>query len=341
MDNGFVYNNKRYYREGLTLTLGATATTGYTAVFSANGTVIDGETYTVNSTDGDVTVSVEWTENVLTLLNNDSAQPEGSKNADIIAAAEASGKTYNRVTLQGRTLTKNNEWNTLCLPFSLTKEQIAASPLAGATIKTMDNTSSGTRLDNDGTLTLKFNTVYDPTDAPSGGIEAGKPYIIKWTTTGDDIVNPTFSGVTISSTTPTAAVSTDGKVTFVGQYSPFSIVESGATGSDEGNKNEILLMTKGNKIGYSKNPRTLNCFRCHFYVPTNGGQQAHSIEVDFGEGEATSVASMEDEFATPHSALQRRWKMEDVYYTLDGRKLEGKPTAKGMYIVNGRKVIIK
>lgn len=33
--------------------------------------------------------------------------------------------------------------------------------------------------------------------------------------------------------------------------------------------------------------------------------------------------------------------MEDVYYTLDGRKLEGKPTAKGMYIVNGRKVIIK
>ena len=36
-----------------------------------------------------------------------------------------------------------------------------------------------------------------------------------------------------------------------------------------------------------------------------------------------------------------RGKREDVYYTLDGRKLEGKPTAKGMYIVNGRKVIIK
>ena len=36
-----------------------------------------------------------------------------------------------------------------------------------------------------------------------------------------------------------------------------------------------------------------------------------------------------------------RSKMEDVNYTLDGRKLECKPTAKGMYIVNGRKVIIK
>ena len=149
------------------------------------------------------------------------------------------------VTLQGRTLTKDGNWNTLCLPFSLTEEQIAASPLAGATIKTMDNTAGGTRLDRgNGTLTLKFNTV----DA----IEAGKPYIIKWDGDGtNNIVNPVFQGVTISSTTPTAVESWDWNVTFVGQYSPFSIVNSGATGDNEGNKNEILLMTKGNKIGYS------------------------------------------------------------------------------------------
>jgi len=30
-----------------------------------------------------------------------------------------------------------------------------------------------------------------------------------------------------------------------------------------------------------------------------------------------------------------------AYYTLDGRKLDGKPTKKGVYIVNGRKVVIK
>ena len=228
------------------------------------------------------------------------------------------------VTLQGRTLTKDGNWNTLCLPFSLTEEQIAASPLAGATIKTMDNTAGGTRLDRgSGTLTLKFNTV----DA----IEAGKPYIIKWDGDGtNNIVNPTFSGVTISSTTPTAVESRDWNVTFVGQYSPFSIVNSGATGDNEGNKNEILLMTTGNKIGYSKNPRTLRCFRCHFYVPADSGERlARNIEVDFGEGETTSLSE------------ELRVKSEDVYYTLDGRKLEGKPTAKGMYIVNGRKVIIK
>ena len=223
------------------------------------------------------------------------------------------------VTLQGRTLTKDGNWNTLCLPFAV--NSFAGTPLEGATVKELDATLSSLA---GNTLTLKFK------DATS--IEAGKPYIIKWTTTGDDIVNPVFQGVTISSTTPTAVESYDHTVTFVGQYSPFSIVESGATGDNEGNKNEILLMTTGNKIGYSKNPRTLKCFRCHFYVPTSSGEfTARNIEVDFGEGEATSVASMED----------GRSKMEDVYYTLDGRKLEGKPTAKGMYIVNGRKVIIK
>ena len=255
-----------------------------------------------------------------TLMGVDVLQ-DAATNDVAALATRLDGKQTN-VALSGRTLTKDGNWNTLCLPFSLTEEQIAASPLAGATIKEMAMTSN---LDANGVLTLNFSTVT--------AIEAGTPYIIKWTTTGDNIVNPTFSGVTISSTTPTAVVSNDKKVTFVGQYSPFSIVESGATGSDEGNKNEILLMTKGNKIGYSKNPRTLKCFRCHFYVPTSSGEYfARNIEVDFGEGETTSLS---EELRVKSEELTGSW------YSLDGRKLEGKPTAKGMYIVNGRKVIIK
>ena len=155
--------------------------------------------------------------------------------------------------------------------------------------------------------------------------------------TGNETPN---SSESINSTTPTPVESSDHTVTFVGQYSPFSIVNSGATGDNQGNKNEILLMTKGNKIGYSKNPRTLKCVRCHFYVPTNGGQQAHSIEVDFGEGETTSL-SEELRVKSEECNATLRSLVEEVWYSLDGRKLDGKPTAKGMYIVNGRKVIIK
>ena len=43
------------------------------------------------------------------------------------------------VTLAGRTLWKDNSWNTLCLPFSLTAEELAASQLSGYTgLKELD-----------------------------------------------------------------------------------------------------------------------------------------------------------------------------------------------------------
>ena len=36
-----------------------------------------------------------------------------------------------------------------------------------------------------------------------------------------------------------------------------------------------------------------------------------------------------------------RTAMSDVWYTINGVKLDGKPTAKGLYIVNGKKTVIK
>ena len=253
------------------------------------------------------------------------ALADNADNSSLIATAATSGETLD-VTLVGRTLTKDGYWNTLCLPFSLTAEQIAASPLAGATIKTMDNSNTGTSLSDVGALTLKFNTV----DA----IEAGKPYIVKWETTGDNIVNPTFSNVTISSTTPTPVENYDQKVTFVGQYSPFSIVANDALlGDNQGHKNEIIMMATQNNLGYSQTTRQLKCFRCHFYVPANDGElSARSIVVDFGDGETTEIGTINN---------NRETIANNQWYTLDGRKLTGKPTTKGVYIHNGRKEVVR
>lgn len=36
-----------------------------------------------------------------------------------------------------------------------------------------------------------------------------------------------------------------------------------------------------------------------------------------------------------------RLPAENVYYTIDGRKLQGKPTKRGLYIINGKKVVIR
>ena len=97
------------------------------------------------------------------------------------------------VTLSGRTLYMDGDWNTLCLPFALSAEQIAASPLAGATIMELDGTSSDL---TNGTLTLNFNDAKE--------MVAGRPYIVKWpiartiSTTGDwhDFVEAVAGGNT-------------------------------------------------------------------------------------------------------------------------------------------------
>lgn len=79
------------------------------------------------------------------------------------------GKTWN-VTLSGRTIYSDGDWNTLCLPFNMSESQIASSPLAGYTIKSLDGENS--YLDGNGKLTLRFIT--------ATAIVAGRPYIVKW-----------------------------------------------------------------------------------------------------------------------------------------------------------------
>lgn len=81
--------------------------------------------------------------------------------------------TYS-VMLVDRTLYKDGGWNTLCLPFGM--NDLNGTPLDGATVKTLSSTGLG----NDGTLTLNF------TDAT--GLEAGRPYLVKWDLTTPDLI---------------------------------------------------------------------------------------------------------------------------------------------------------
>ena len=250
----------------------------------------------------------------LVLANN-------GNNSDAINAVVANGGKYD-VTLSGRTLTKNDQWNTLCLPFDVT---IASSPLAGATVKKLNATNSNLTA---GTLTLTFDT-------ESTTMTAGTPYIIKWES-GDNITNPVFSGVTITSAAPTEVESADGKVKFVGQYDPFTIGDK-SNGTFDGDLNEILFVGSNSQIGYSAVTRTLKCFRAHFWVKPNGdgSSSASSFVLDFGE-ESTGIREIET-----YGTNEANGPYRTAWYTLDGRKLSGKPTAKGLYIHGGRKTVIK
>ena len=234
------------------------------------------------------------------------------------------------VTLSGRKLWKDGDWNTLCLPFNVT---IADSPLAGAIARPLNSASiSGS------TLTLTFG------DAVTT-LKAGTPYIIKWIADANyvdddehNIVNPVFSGVTIDATELNYdnAAEGDARVRFIGTYSSTTF-----TAAD----NSILLLGGENKLYYPAAGAGIGSCRAYFKIG-DGAQLARSLtsfSIDFGEGDnATGIINVSAETRNIADGWFSDQQSEcGVAFSLDGRKLSGKPTAKGLYIVNGKKVIVK
>ena len=231
----------------------------------------------------------------ITLANN-------SDNASVIEANN--GKLVN-VTLSDRTLYKDGSWNTLCLPFSLTAAQVT-NQLDPGSLMTLQSSSF-----SNGTLTLTF--------APANTIEAGKPYIIKWTS-DSPLESPTFTGVTIANAT--ANVNTD-KVDFIGIYSPLNITEA---------DNTKLYLSKDNTLYYPNAAMTIGAFRAYFQLK---GITAADLP------QSAIVLNFDAEGTTDLNSLTPALSQGEGVYTLDGRKLNAMPTQKGVYIVNGKKVVIK
>ena len=227
------------------------------------------------------------------------------------------GMTAKSVKLDERTLYKDTKWNTLCLPFSLTEKQLAdiACPLAGADIRTLSSATF-----SDGTLTLNFSA-----EGTVKSITAGTPYLVKWEE-GDDIIDPTFNDVTIAYAYHPVET---GVVTFSGNFNPV-----GCSAGD----NTMLYLGAGNKLYYPNATMTINSFRAYFQL--NNGITAgdpsspnaiRAFVLNFGD-EETGILS---------TTNFTNFTNSDAWYSLDGRKLNGKPTTKGLYINNGRKVVIK
>ena len=248
-----------------------------------------------------------------------------SNDALISEMATYSSKSFS-VTLCGRTLYKDGKWNTLCLPFDVT---VGSDVMASATAMTLNGETSGFN-STTGELTLNFTNVAD-----GSTIAAGTPFIAKWT--GSNVTDPVFSGVTVRSTTAGSVTSTDGYVTFVGTFSPKNI--------GEGGDNTILYLGSGNKLYWPSSAKDINSFRAYFQL-NNGltagipdpsgdgsGSGVRAFNLNFGDDDATGIFS---------ATLNDKGQMiNDKWYSLDGRKLSGKPTKKGLYINNGKKVVIK
>lgn len=107
---------------------------------------------------------------------------------------------FTQVTIN-RVLYRDGYFSTLCLPFDLSEAQIAASELAECELYSFGSAEyTGT--------TLKLGIVEETS------IEAGKPYLIRWTTAGPDITALNFGNVTITASEGTEVAANN--VKFVG-----------------------------------------------------------------------------------------------------------------------------
>jgi len=183
-----------------------------------------------------------------------------------------------------------------------------------------------------GTLSMNFTEDKDNLTA----IQAGVPYIVKWTPVdgyvNDDahnIVNPVFTDVIVSNTT--ANVSTD-CVDFVGTYSPTDIYTADKTNLYLGGGNTLYYpWADGMEHYYVKANRAYFQLKNELTAgdPASG---VRAFNLNFGDGEASGITTTNYTNLTNYS---------DAWYTVNGVKLDGKPTKAGLYINNGRKIVIK
>lgn len=211
---------------------------------------------------------------------------------------------------------KAGEWNTICLPFKMTKTQV--EDVFGADVEIMKYTGYTAEIDMNtfipSSLTINFANY---TLNPFVSLVAGTPYLIK--TNVEGIESFTVDNVNIvTSTEDVSGAETnyqlDGKFkgTFVKTVVP-----------------DKCLFISGNKFYYSVGLTNIKAFRGWFELRAVLDEvisTAAPVYINVG-GETTKVEGLTID------------QMDDNYYTLDGRLV--KTPGKGVYIKNGKKVIVK
>ena len=192
--------------------------------------------------------------------------------------------------------TPKNGWNSICLPFEATNDQM-------------------TQIFGEGWKAYYFSS-YDGTSLKfqkATFFRAGVPFLIyiESARTGDA---PVLTNVTIKAAE--ASNDTQNGAIFQGTYAPM------AAGTLTG-KYGVIPAT--GKIVKGDATTTMKGFRAYFELPANS--TAPTISID---GETTGIEHIE------HGTLNI-----EHYYDLQGRRTQTSNLNRGLYIVNGKKVVIK
>lgn len=216
-------------------------------------------------------------------------------------AATLSFNAQNDVDVQLKRSLSPAQWNTFCVPFTISEDVIAEKFGAGTLVYTFGSM-------NGNVMNFKASTT----------IEAGKPYIVKPTKT---VVDPTFTGVNIVESDPVK--SGENGFFMQGTYGAKTDLTTDGTN---------LFLGEGNKFYKPAGATTarMKGLRAFFIVPQGTNLAALRANID---GATTSI----DEFATvvEQPTDNRIYNLQGQFV---GTSFEG---LHGVYVQNGKKVLVK
>lgn len=300
----------------LTLTLKADASLAVGSDYDVNVTKVtfqeqvDGSVKDINLNDFTFKVTIGEPVDTRTILDeNSTVEPVAETNANI------------RV----RRIINAGEWSTICLPFAMTAEQVKAS--FGEDVELADfNGINTTYADDETTVTgikVKFNTV--------SAIEANHPYIIKvseaiseFTVDNVDIVVEEMPSVDKDEYRTGSGTKKDPYVylynSFVGSYLNQTVVP------------DLCLFLSDNKFWYSVGTTEMKGFRAYF--------DFYDVlsEVEGAESRIMIIRD-EDEALNINASLKLEIPKPQKIFNLNGQLVT--TPRKGVYIMNGKKIVVK
>ena len=335
-------NPANYTIESEAITLNAPTKDGYTFAGWFDNAEFTGSavtTITAGST-GDKTFWAKWIQDLtyggVTIKDNGTTKSATMDASQVSTISITSDVVVNTVELN-RDFTANQP-ATVMLPFSLSDGQTVSG---GSFYKFSGVTKNGDEWKAQFTevATLKANT----------------PYLFMPSATGQMAFNLNGGTVTLNTTTTGEAGSTASNWEFCGTYQK---VQWDGSASDPSDLSKTYGFAKGDatiaagQFVHFAAGAWLKPMRCYLVYngSTEGGTfqnapsrtrgaasteelpQTITVVLLSSSGETTGIGTLDTK--TGDISL-------DGWYTMDGRKLEGKPTKKGLYINNGRKIVIK
>ena len=159
----------------------------------------------------------------------------------------------------------NESYNTICLPFDLSAEQVEVIFGAGTAIGQL----TSARIKENDELYLNFSFV--------NAMEAGVPYIIQPTTA---VTTPMFlENVTISNTTQNSEF---GGVNFIGVFNPTQIEQQSAE------EHSILLLGANNQLSWPNTTANMKGMRAYFQTTSAIAHVARRAYFGFNETQTTT-----------------------------------------------------